>query len=960
MFSFLPKRLLTAVVLLAGAALVCLQIFKPARKVDFNTQVKPIINSKCIICHGGVRAKGGFSLLFREEAFAKTASGKPAIVAGDPDHSEMIRRITSKDPEIRMPYQHEPLAKEEIDVLRDWIREGAPWGEHWAYKAVEAPSVPAVSDEWVKGPIDAYVLKRLQQEKLKPATEAPRAELLRRVSLDLTGLYPSDAVANAFLTSRDTRAYEVLVDSLLASPHFGEKWAAMWLDLARYADTKGYERDDSRNIWRYRDWLIRAFNRDMPYDRFITEQLAGDLLPHPTDDDYIATAFHRNTMTNDEGGTDNEEFRTAAVLDRVNTTWEALLGTTFACTQCHSHPYDPFHHEEYYQFMAYFNDTRDEDSYGDYPLLRSFNDTDQVRLNSVVNWVSREGSPDQAAMVKKLLRTWQPAINSLTSDKFVNGELDDTKWLSFRNHGLARLKAVDLKGTDDWLIFRWRTEAPGGEWAIHLDSAAGPVIAGTRVDTSGDWKIGAVPLKLEKGVHDLYIGYTNPQLRNPDEKGLEFDWFCFTRQLPGAGQPGFAEVKTAFWTLLTKKVPTTPIMMDNPADMHRVSNVFERGNWLVKGPVVTPGVPASLRACMPANAPANRLGLALWMTSKQNPLVARTMVNRVWEQLFGTGIIESVEDLGTQGSPPTHRELLDYLAWQYMNADGWSLKRLLKEIVMSATYREDSRVTEESLKADPFDRLFTRGARVRLSAEELRDQDLCISGELDPEMYGPSVFPFQPKGIWNSPWNGAEWVASSNGEQYRRAVYTYWKRTASYPSMISFDATSRELCTPRRIRTNTPLQALVTLNDTVYLDLARHFARRLDSVAPGDAGRQIEAGYRRMLYKDIGSDKLAILLRLYGESRERFLRRPADARKMLEAGRAPKAGGRGWSGGGGEGKAAPMDVIQVKGGGGEGRTGAPGGVGAQGGLSPMQLADKAALVVVCNALLNLDEVITRN
>src|SRR6185312_139590 len=303
----------------------------------------------------------------------------------------------------------------------------------------------------------------------------------------------------------------------------------------------------------------------------------------------------------------------------------------------------------------------------------------------VVNWVSREGSPDQAAMVKKLLRTWQPAINSLTSDKFVNGELDDTKWLSFRNHGVARLKAVDLKGTDDWLIFRWRTEAPGGEWAIHLDSAAGPVIAGTRVDTSGDWKIGAVPLKLEKGVHDLYIGYTNPQLRNPDEKGLEFDWFCFTRQLPGAGQPGFAEVKTAFWTLLTKKVPTTPIMMDNPADMHRVSNVFERGNWLVKGPVVTPGVPASLRACMPANAPANRLGLALWMTSKQNPLVARTMVNRVWEQLFGTGIIESVEDLGTQGSPPTHRELLDYLAWQYMNADGWSLKRLLKEIVMSAT-----------------------------------------------------------------------------------------------------------------------------------------------------------------------------------------------------------------------------------------------------------------------------------
>jgi hypothetical protein len=931
MVLFRWKRLLIAALLLLGIGVLCWCAFKPEHRVDFNTEVKPIINAKCIICHGGVRAKGGFSLLFREDAFAKTESGRLGIIPGDPDHSEMIRRISSHDPEARMPYKHEPLSKEEIDILRNWVKEGAQWGEHWAYKPVETPMAPAVNDPWVRGPIDGYVLERLKKEGLRPAAEASPAVLLRRVSLDLIGLYPSDTVAKAYLGSKDPHAYEILVDTLLASPHFGEKWAAMWLDLARYADTKGYERDESRNIWRYRDWLIRAFNKDMPYDRFLTEQLAGDLLPHPTDDEYIATAFHRNTMTNDEGGIDYEEFRTAAVLDRVNTTWEALLGTTFACTQCHSHPYDPIRHEDYYRFMAYFNDTRDENSKGDYPLLRSYSDSDQAKLNEVVDWVEREGGgqggveqgpgqgAERAAAVRKLLRTWQPAINSITADRFVNSELEDTKWLVLRNNASARLRAVDLKGVDDWLIFRWRTEAPGGEWAIHLDSVRGPVIAGTKVESAGDWKIAAVPVKMEKGVHDLYVTYINPSLHKPDKSGMVFDWFCFTRQLPGQGHPGYEAAKAEFWRLLTERVPTTPIMMDNPEDMHRVSNVFERGNWLVKGAVVTPGVPAVLSGCMPAGAPANRLGMAMWMTSRQNPLVARTMVNRVWEQLFGTGIAETVEDLGTQGSPPTHRELLDYLAWQYMNTDQWSLKRLLKEIVMSATYREDSRVTDTSLKADPFDRLYSRGSRVRLSAEELRDQDLCICGQLSPEMYGPSVFPYQPKGIWMSPWNGAEWVASKNGEQYRRALYTYWKRTASYPSMISFDATSREVCTARRILTNTPLQALVTLNDTVYLDMARHFAHRLDSLEPGEPERQIAAGYRRMLYKEIAPQKLTILLRLYKESFDQFASVPEEGKKMLGEPGAKDAGQESWA-----------------------------------------TAKEAAMVVVCNALLNLDEVITKN
>lgn len=833
---------LLLVILLAGSCLF------HSDSVDFNTQVKPIINRHCITCHGGVRAKGGFSLLFRSDAFAATESGKPAIIAGDPDHSEMIRRLTSKDPEERMPYKHEPLSSDEIDILRRWVREGAPWGEHWAYVAVAAPVVPSVSGG---SNIDKYINEQLDAAGLTPAPEAPRADLLRRVSLDLTGVYPSDGVAAAFLRSGN---YDVLVDSLLASPHFGEKWAAMWLDLARYADTKGYERDDSRNIWRYRDWLIRAFNADMPYDRFLTEQLAGDLLPHPTDDDYIATAFHRNTMTNDEGGTDNEEFRTAAVLDRVNTTWEALMGTTFACTQCHSHPYDPFRHEEYYKFMAYFNDTRDEDSWADYPLLRHLNDTDMARLDTLC--ASLGGA--RGAVVRKLVRTWEPSINSLTADHFVNGELNDTKWLALRQNGSARLHAVDLQDRD-WLIYRYQAFLPGGTWVVHLDSIGGRVLVTIPAAVTKDWTIASIPVPLTAGVHDLYITYHNPALKNPLQSGIMYDWFCFTQRVESP----------VFWSLLTKNVSTTPIMMDNPADMHRVSNVFERGNWLVKGDVVTPGVPASLAKCMPAGAPANRLGMAMWMTSKQNPLVSRTMANRVWEQLFGTGLAETLEDLGTQGSPPTHRALLDYLAWQFMNTDGWSLKKLLREVVMSSTYREDSRVTKASLAADPTNHLYSRGERVRLSAEQLRDQDLCISGQLDPEMYGPSVFPYQPKGIWMSPWNGAEWVESKNGEQYRRAVYTYWKRTASYPSMISFDATSREICTARRIRTNTPLQALVTLNDSAYLDMAGALARRM-SVSGGSVSSQISFGYRLMLYKDIPPASLAVLLRLYQEASASF------------------------------------------------------------------------------------------
>lgn len=827
----------------------------PESKIDYNTQVKPILNKKCISCHGGVKRESDFSLLFRQEALAAAESGKKAIIPGDADHSEMIRRINATDPEERMPYKKEPLTAEEIQILTQWINEGAVWGDHWAYTKIEKQEVPDKTS-WTKNEIDAFILEKMQEQDLEPSPSTDKATLLRRVSLDLIGMPAPEAIGKKFLQSTDPKAYEQLVDELLASPHYGERWAAVWMDLARYADTKGYERDDSRSIWRYRDWLIKAFNKDMPYDQFITEQLAGDLLKNPTDDQYIATAFHRNTMTNDEGGTDNEEFRTAAVLDRVNTTWEALMGTTFACVQCHSHPYDPFRHEEYYKFMAYFNNTRDEDTYADYPLLRHYEKQDSTELASLVSWIEANHSSAKANEVYTFLKTWQPAINSLQADQFTNSELSDTKWLIFRNHAVSRLKQVDLTKKNQ-LIYRYISWLSGGTWTIHLDSPEGTVLKKISVpDTKGEWKLTSFDFSEVSGVHDLYFTYSNPNLKNAEASGMMFDWFYFDDQWRAKD----SKISQAFWKLLEKDVPTTPVMVENSSSLKRPTNVFERGNWLVKGEEVQPATPHTLNA-MKEDAPQNRLGLAQWMTDPNHPLTSRTIVNRVWEQIFGIGLAETVEDLGTQGIPPTHPELLDHLSWKLMHEYDWSLKRLMREIVLSATYQLDSKVSPEMLEKDPLNKFYARAPRVRLSAEQLRDQALAVSGLLSEKMYGPSVMPYQPNGIWKSPWNGQDWKKSEGEDQYRRSIYTYWKRTAPYPSMLTFDGASREVCTARRIRTNTPLQALITLNDSVYVEAADHLALRMK--AGQTIKDQIAIGYEFATGQKITEEKLATLEKFY-------------------------------------------------------------------------------------------------
>jgi len=888
------------------------------KSVDFSTDVKPIINKKCIICHGGVRAKAGFSLLFRDLALAKTKSGKRAIIPGDPKGSELIRRIKETDPDERMPYKHERLSDEEVSILTRWIKQGAKWGDHWAYVPVKKTAVPDISNEWISNDVDRFIYKKLEDQKLEPSPIADKATLLRRVSLDITGMYPSSSLAEKYLKSNDNNAYEILVDSLLASPHFGERWATMWLDLARYADSKGYEADHNREIWKYRDWVIKAFNDDKPYDKFLEEQLAGDLLPDPTDAQFIATAFSRNSMTNDEGGTDNEEFRTTAVLDRVNTTWEALMGTTFSCVQCHSHPYDPFRHDEYYNFVAYFNNTRDEDQSPEYPFLRTYNDTLKGQVEKVVSWVKDHGTNGEADAVKLFLRTMQPAFYADNADSVKNGHIDNNNGpLVLSSHGSFRLKKINLSGIDQF-IFNFYMEKPGGMLSAHIDSPDGPLIGKSNIPlpknlkllafppTGDNMQMFAFPVSADNKIHDIYFDYVN------DAKGrIFFEWFAFNKQLPGKGIPGYEANKKLFWELLNKPVETIPVLMENPASFQRKTFVFERGNRLTPGNEVKPRVPNSLAMAMPGNAPPDRRGLVMWMTNKKNPLVSRTLVNRFWEQLFGTGIVETLEDMGTQGSLPTHKELLDHYSWKLMNDYQWSMKKLIKELVMSSTYRQDSKIREEIKEADPSNRYYARGPRLRLPAEQIRDQDLCISGVMSDKMYGPGVMPWQPEGIWSTPYNSESWVKSKGENQYRRSVYTFWKRSSGFPSMITFDASPRSVCTPRRIRTNTPLQALVTLNDSVYIDLAGHFSARM-AREEGDVRSQIARGYEMMLFKKIPEQKLQVLAKLYQQALTQFKKD----------------------------KTAAIEFAGEK--------------------NNDQAPEKAALKLVANTMLNLDEVITKN
>jgi hypothetical protein len=929
-------------------------------RIDFSRDIRPIFNQNCVACHGGVRQKNGVSFIFREEALGKGKSGRQTIVPGDPDSSELISRVTSKDPEVRMPYHAAPLPPEQVGLLRRWIAEGAHWSDHWAFVPPKQQSLPVVNRlEWVRQPMDRFILARLERESLSPSPEADKAEILRRVSLDLTGLPPTAAEQADFLADNSSNAYERQVDRLLSSPAYGERWASMWLDLARYADSMGYEADRRRpGVWPYRDWVIDAYNQNLPYDQFVIKQLAGDLAPEATFQDRIATAFHRQTPNNQEGGTDDEEFRLVAVMDRVATTWSVLNGITMNCVQCHSHPYDPIRHADYYKSLAFFDTSNDADRDDDFPTVRFPKDPSclpeaaalQQEISALVHrltvadrqavesgpWsplpIESAAANEVMALVPRL-REHQAFLLKIRKKKLLPKEkaediADQLVTIEITKkrlaNAVARGKPAITFRIQDGEAFAGPETPP--ESFYELTSASKlPLVTAIKVEVS--------PMDAEKArinpENGFIVAEVRASVKYPDghKQRIQFRTFLHDSKadLEDASTPAPAgkksfkdkEVADGFsanpklfrthwivgvlgeplavaegarlevalkqlaqidsrpalvqrvrlaissdprWTALggdpertaaltrlkylkrelgKMRAVDVPVMSEEQPYERRATREFERGNFLTKiGSDLKPDVPAIFPK-LPDGEPRNRLTFARWFFSPGQPLTARVVVNRYWEQLFGTGIVETLENFGSVGEEPSHPELLDWLALHFQNDLHWDMKALLRELVTSATYRQSSKTPGKLQERDPRNRLLARGPEQRLTAEMVRDQALVASGLLNRKMGGPPVMPPQPRGVWNSVYNREKWKDAAGPDRYRRAVYTFVKRTSGYPSFLIFDASDRTTSLARRIPTNTPLQALVTLNDPVYDEAAEALANRALREVPNVAGRSL-------------------------------------------------------------------------------------------------------------------------
>jgi len=766
---------------------------------SYTRDIRGLLSNRCVRCHGpdGEDRHGGGDDGLRLDTFAGATAdlgGHAAIVPGSPGESELIARITSTDPDLVMPPPEagQPLSERDVDLLRRWIAAGAAYEPHWAYVAPRRPDVPAVVNTlWPKNDVDRFILARLEAEGLTPQPEADRVTIARRLALDLTGLPLSLAEIDAFVADPAADAVEKLVDRLLAHHGYGEHMARQWLDLARYADSAGYADDPPRTIWGWRDWVVRAFDANMPFDQFTIRQLAGDLLPDATLDDRVATAFHRNTLTNNEGGTIDEEFRTVAVIDRVNTTMSTWMGTTMACAQCHDHKYDPLSQKEYFQLYAILNNTADADR--------------------------RDEAPTERV-------PWEP---------------------------------IDTQRT-----------------AIEQEIAA-----------------------IEAGI---------PQLKKPAPKD---------HAEPPEFQPARKIIDALRKKLAAMPAVTVPVMQELAGDKRRVTKIQLRGNWQNLGDEVREGVPEVFNdVAVPEGAQVDRLALAKWLVDPANPLTARVVVNRIWERFFGIGIVSTSEEFGSQGELPSHPELLDWLACELIES-GWDLQAIQRLIVTSAAYRQTSKCPPDLVARDPENRLLACGPRVRLSAEVIRDQALAAAGLLSPKKGGPSVHPPQPDvGLRAAFGGGIDWQTSTGEDRYRRALYTTWRRSNPYPSMVMFDAPSREVCTIRRPRTNTPLQALVTMNDPAYVEAAQALARRMVREGGSTVADRVSHGFRLVLARHPSAAEVDRLVQLQAEVLAEYAVAPADARQMATDPLGP----------------VPADLD-------------------------IDLADLAAWTVVANVILNLDE-----
>lgn len=1091
------------------AVLIAFASVAHAADIDFNRDVRPILSNNCFTCHGPDEKERKGKL--RLDTFDGATKGG-AVVPGKPDESELIARVITKDDKDVMPPAKlgKKLTAKEIDTLKAWIAQGGKYATHWSYVKPVRPAVPTVAIP-TRNAVDNFLFARLAAEGLKPSAEADKPTLIRRVALDLTGLPPTLEEVDQFLKDESKDAYEKMVDRMLAKPAFGEHWARMWLDLARYADSAGYADDPLRTIWPYRDYVIKSLNANKKFDRFTLEQLAGDLLPDATDETRTATAFHRNTMTNSEGGTSDEEFRNVAIVDRINTTLAVWMGTSAACAQCHTHKYDPISQTEYFQMFAFLNNTEDADRPDESPVMKMFSDEQKkqqaawevevetlkaklknppaevlaklpawekafprnikwdtpkptflswkdqvatvadngtillsktagadtytvelpitsetltaVRLETIPNKSLPGGGAGHGGgnfVISKITAAVHPPTAAPQTGRYVRVELPGKKRHlmlaevqvfsgkdNIARNGTATQSSVayegeakraidgetngnyfeknsvthtadedspwwevDLKEAKaiDKLVIWNRTDGNTGALLTNfkvrlLDDKKNPVWEETIAaapNPSQEWKLnGSRSVKFVSAVAD----YSQPEfdaafvLANPQPKAKGWavggaadkshtltltpdvavkvakgsklvvtieqasshkDHTLGSFRLGVTADGGAAEVartpadvqvvlntpadkrtpeqtakladhfvsiapetKTDRDRLVTvtksladnKPAATVPVMKELAKDKRRVTKLQFRGNFMDLGPVVAEGTPAALHP-FPKNAPLNRLGLAQWVMSPDNPLTARVTVNRFWEQIFGNGLVRTTEEFGAQGELPSHPELLDWLAVEFQQT--WDVKSVLRLMVTSAAYRQTSRVTPELREKDPDNRLYARGPRYRLSAEMVRDQALAVSGLLSSKMYGVSVRPPRPSsGLSAAFGGGLDWQTSAGEDKHRRGLYTEWRRTSPYPSMVTFDAPSREACTLRRIRTNTPLQALVTLNDPVYVEAAQALARKVATHGKTTEERAVFA-FRTCTSRTPTDKEKERLVKLFEEAKAEYTK---DAKK---------------------------------------------------------------------------------
>lgn len=999
------RRIVLASVLFASVAHPGFAAPPAAPVIDFDRQVRPILSNNCFKCHGPdeeVR-EAGLRLDRRPEALEPADSGKPAIIPGKPDESTLVKRISSRDRKFVMPppKTNKTLSETEKSVLREWVAQGARYQTHWAFNAPKRPIAPRVKDEaWPRNLIDRFILSRLEAEGLRPSPEADRATLIRRLTLDLTGLPPTPVEVDAFLNDQNADAYDRVVNRLLGSPHYGERMALDWLDASRFADTHGFHIDSARDMTRWREWVIDAFNRDVPFDQFTVEQLAGDLLPGATLSQKVASGFNRNHMITYEGGAIPEEYLTAYIVDRVNTTGTVWLGLTVGCTQCHDHKFDPMTQKEFYQLYAFFNNVPEQGLDGRNgnaspaiaapsreqqkelerlaaaiaQLEQTLNGSLPVADRAQVEWEkrSRDETPvvwtllDPSAMRSKgtvtlsklpdksivaggtnpSTETYVVTANALPGKitglrleifpddrlpangpgRSHNGNfvLTDVRVEVSGKAAKLRSASADFAQTD-FPVGLAIDDQPSTGWAIHPQTGklhTATFELETPVESAEDASVTVAlafqspyaqhqfgkfrlaitgspqPLKTDKLPANISTILAADQAKRTDSQRAELRSYFRNevssetralKQRVASLRKDEAEAR--------KRIPTAMVMEEMPKP--RDTFMLVRGQYDRRGDKVTAGVPAFLPP-LPVGIPANRLGLAKWLVDPGHPLVSRVTVNRYWQSIFGTGIVKTAEDFGSQGEQPSHPELLDWLAVEFMSATpgqkpAWDVKALVRLLVTSATYRQASAVTPVVLAKDPDNRLLARAPRVRLQAEFIRDQALAISGLLDGRIGGTSVSPYQPPGLWEELMSRADganftaqtYVQSHGRDLYRRTMYTFWKRSSPPPSLITFDAPDRETCTVRRGRTNTPLQALVLLNDPTYVEASRKLAERIITEGGASPEDRIAFAFRLATARSPRADEVRILKRLLEGELAVYRKDRGAASKLLSVGEAP-------------------------------------------------------------------------